>query len=388
MTKRKICGLLSGVMLTTMLSGCGDGSEEAGILASGSFGMPEAVQMEMTTVLAQAEQSPSEIKLLYNTGKLTAEEEAAILETMESLYRNLEVEEYLGESIHMVSSEEWFETMTPRLYEGCRSYTLQQGETVLLSVQVGYDISGAPYSNVCYQAAEDSISLLKQSGSKLSLLQTGLSDGEYDGAFVFWQFDSAQGEIKKEEGTYSQGILVGEYSVSVCQGVEGEAFELWTNRETFGYETETVTYDEQGQPVAEATPEPTATPTKTPAPTKKPAAATPKPTQAPTAAPTQPPANNNDDSGSGGGDSGGSSGGSSGGGDSSGSSGGSSGGGDSGGSSGGSSGGGDSGGSSGGSSGGGDSGGSSDSGSGGGDSGSSGPTEGDTDIDWSPDLLE
>lgn len=343
--------------------------------------------MEIEPVYAQPEGPVNEIKLLYNTGKLKEEEEAAALDALESLYRNLSAEEYLGESIHMVCSEEWFETMSVRLYEGCRSYTLQQGETVLLSVQVGYDISGEPYSNVCYQADESSLSLLKQTGSQVSLLQTGLSDGEYDGTFETWKIDSEQGQITKEQGTYSQGVPVGEYSVSTYQGVTGDAFDLWTNRENMVYETKSITYDEQGEVIAESTPEPTAAPTKDPAATKAPTAtkkptATQKPsqTQTPvqTPAPTQPPAQNNDDD-----DDNHDDGGSGGGGDSGGSS--DSGGGDNGGSS--DSGGGDSGGSS--DSGGDDSGGSSDNGSGGGDSGGgdSGSTGGDTDIDWSPDLM-
>ena len=51
----------------------------------------------------------------------------------------------------MVSSEEWLETMTKDLYEGCRSYTMQGGEQFLLSVQVGFDIEGRVYANICYR---------------------------------------------------------------------------------------------------------------------------------------------------------------------------------------------------------------------------------------------
>lgn len=311
MVKRKRYILLAGVMLVSLLTGCGDGSEEALNETSSAYGMPEAVQMETTPVLAQPEQEAAEIKVLYQTGKLTEEEEAGVLDAMQTLYQNLEVEEYLGESIHMVCGEEWFETMTPGLYEGCRSYILQQGDKVLLSVQVGYDIAGNAYSNVFFQTDENSLILLKQSGSKVSLMQAAVSGGEYDGAFVTWQIDSALGEIKKEQGTYSKGVLVGEYSVSVYRGAAGDAFDLWTNRENMTYETNTITYDEQGQPVATATPEPTVAPTNTPTPTKKPVVnQTPTPTQAPTQAPVQQPDDDDDDdddddgSGGGGSDSG------------------------------------------------------------------------------------
>lgn len=352
---RIISSILVCTMLVTTLSGCGDGSEEVSSQAETVFGMPEAVHMEIEPVYAQPEQPVNEIKLLYNTGKLKENEEAAAQDAMESLYRNLKAEEYLGESIHLVCSEEWFETMSVRLYEGCRSYTLQQGDTVLLSAQVGYDISGESFSNVCYQADENSLSLLKQNGSQVSLMQAGLSDGEYDGPFETWKIDSEQGQITKEQGTFAQGVPVGEYSISTYQGTAGDAFDLWTNRENMVYETKTITYDEKGEVIAESTPEPTAAPTKAPtankpAATNKPAVTqpqTPVQTQAP--APTQPPAQDDDDD------------------DDDHDDGGNNGGGNSGGSS-------DSG--SGGDSGGGDS--------GGGDSGSTG---GDTDIDWSPDLM-
>ena len=298
---RIMSGILVGAMLVMTLSGCGDGSEEISSQAETTFGMPEAVHMEMTPVLAQPEQSANEIRLLYNTGNLNEEEEEAVLDAMESLYRNLDVQEYLGESIHLVCSKEWFETMSVRLYEGCRSYTLQQGDTVLLSAQVGYDISGESFSNVCYQADENSLSLLKQTGSQVSLMQTGLSDGEYDGAFETWKIDSEQGQITKEQGTFAQGVPVGEYSVSTYQGVTGDAFDLWANRENMVYETKTITYDEKGEVIAESTPELTAAPTKAPtankpAATNKPAVTqpqTPVQTQAP--APTQPPAQDDDD---------------------------------------------------------------------------------------------
>lgn len=343
MTKNRIMSsILACTMLAAVLSGCGDGSEEVSSQADAVFGMPEAVQMEVEPVYAEPEQPVNEIKLLYNTGKLKEEEEAAVLDAMESLYRNLSAEEYLGESIHMVCSEEWFATMSVRLYEGCRSYTLQQGDKVLLSAQVGYDISGEPFSNVCYQADENSLSLLKQTGSQVSLMQTGLADGEYDGAFETWKIDSEQGQITKEQGTFAQGVKVGEYSISTYQGTAGDAFDLWTNRENMVYETKTITYDEKGEVIAESTPEPTVAPTKAPTATKKPTATqkpvvTQAPVQTPTPAPTQPPAQDDDDDDD----------------------------------------------DDGGNSGGGDSGGSSDSGSG----GDSGSTSGDTDIDWSPDLM-
>lgn len=140
---KKGCVVFSAMMLVAMLTGCGDGSEEVSSQAGNAFGMPEAVSMgEVKTSVSSsnAGTESTEIELLYSTGNLTAEEEKAVQETMEALYQNLDVEEYLGESIHAVCGEPWVTTMAVRLYEGCRSYTLHFGEEILLSVQVGYDM--------------------------------------------------------------------------------------------------------------------------------------------------------------------------------------------------------------------------------------------------------
>lgn len=277
------------------VTGCGDGSEDFG-------DKPENMAVVVDPVTIPESDLPSDnrepeasgvdvlsegIALSYATGNLTPEEEAAVTEHMKILHQNLEVDDYLGEAIHMVSSGEWFENMTPQFYEGCRSYSLMKDGTLLLSVQVGYDIEGKPYVNVCYQK-EDEILLLKQAQGITWLLQTGVAEGKYEGAFDLWQFDTEAGEIRREQGTYNQGIVVGEYTQSVYDQAQGEAFDLWTNRENFEYEKTTTTYDEQGQPVPEATPTPEVTPTPkpTPKPTQKPAPTpTPKPTQKPTPTP-------------------------------------------------------------------------------------------------------
>lgn len=300
--KKRTKGWMICVLAATLLSGCGDGSEEASAQFSSVSGMPEAVQIDLTDTLAQPDTSDTVVRLLYQTGELTQEQEAAISDVMESLRLNLEAAEYYGEGIHMVCSPEFEEVMTPGLYEGGRSYTLSQGGKVLLSVQVGYTISGDFYANVCYRFEDDKLTLLKQEGSRTSLLLTGLSGSSYDGALERWLIDSATGEIEKEEGTYTDGKLTGDYTVSKCQAAAGDAFDLWTNREQLEYDRIVICYDENGQPMATPTPEPTATPAATPTTTKKPAAQpTAKPTQAPvqtqapTPAPTPEPQQDDDD---------------------------------------------------------------------------------------------
>ena len=230
-----------------------------------------------------------EIGLRYQTGQLTAQEETAVLEAMTTLHQNLEIAEYVGEGIHMISGEGWLEDMCRGIYEGSRSYSLQKGEDVLLTMQLGYDIDGEPYANVYFEGENGSVLVLKQSGRTTWLLQTGVADGKYEGAFETWLFDGESGSIQREQGTYAAGTIVGEYKKSEYTGGPGEAFDMWTNRENFDYKVTTVTYDGNG----EIAPTPTPTPTQKPQTTQKPPVQAPDPTPEPTPEPTpQPPAQN------------------------------------------------------------------------------------------------
>lgn len=282
------------VLLAAVLTGCGDGSDMQEVVVDSLEPVDLTVSAEPEETQEPETAETVEVTLEYRTGMLTAEQEIAVLEAMTTLRQNMEVSEYVGEGIHMVSSEEWMETMQQGLYEGSRNYCLQRGEEVLLSVQVGVDIKGTPYANVFYQGTEENVMLLKQAGGVTWLLQTNVADGKYDGAFEIWEFDSGTGHIVSERGTYARGIIVGEYTKSEYTGAPGEAFDMWTNRDNFEYETTTTMYNANGEPEATPTPEPTATPKPapktTPKPTQKPAQ-TPAPTPEP--APEQPDNNNN-----------------------------------------------------------------------------------------------
>lgn len=293
MKKRWIYSGVIGILAAAALTGCGDGTEGAS-----STSLIDVV--EPVTLLTEAEgetpeggeasdepeteqmPEPDEIYLTDTAGNLDPETEASVTESLKTLYQNLELPEYVGEAIHMVSSEEWFASVASGLYEGCRSYALKKGDQLLLSVQAGYDVEDKPYINIYYQGADNTMRLLKQARGVTWLLQTGVSEGKYDGAFEKWQIDSGKGYLLKETGTYARGVIVGEYTKSEYTGAPGESFDLWTNRENFEYKTSTVTYNEQGEVMA--SPEPTNTPK--PAQTPKPTA---KPTQQPAPDPTPEP---------------------------------------------------------------------------------------------------
>ena len=292
---RKFAGAVC-LLAAVMLAGCGDGSDAQ----ESTVEALEPVTVTNPPINSEPEEITAvEIELLHSTGNFNEETEASILETMTTLYRNLELPEYIGEGIHMVSNEGWMESIARDLCEGGRNYTLQKGEEILRTVYVVADIEGKLFTHVYYQGPDNRVILLKQEKGITWLLQTGVSEGKYEGAFERWQIDSGTGHIQKEQGTYDGGVMVGEYTRSEYQGEPGDAFDMWTNRENFTYKTVKETYDEQGELIP--TPTPVPTPTPTPTPTRRPAS-TPTPTpepepenpeppaSAPNPAPTPPPA--------------------------------------------------------------------------------------------------
>ncbi len=304
MKKKWIGGILSAAMMGIVLTGCGDGNENVGlIIEEEETGQP--VDVAAQPVEATPELTEQGVQILYQTGELTQEEEQTALNAMQTMYQNLELEEYLGEGIHEISSEEWMETFGIRLVEGSRTYYLQENGEIVLMVQVGTDISGESVSNVFYQNDKGQVILLKQGGSVTQLITADTADGQYDGAYSLWQFDQETGEIRHEEGTYAAGVIVGEYIIEEREGTTASsAFDLWNNREGMEYIRTTLKYSDKGELIPEETPAPTATPkpsaTPKPAATPKPSATpkpatTPKPAATPTPAPTPEPSSDNDD---------------------------------------------------------------------------------------------
>lgn len=296
MKKRFVCALLFAVMAGTVFTGCGDGIGEIGLFIEEEEAQ-QPVSVAIQPVNAAPEQGEHGIRLVYNTGELTEEEEQIALETMQNMHRNLEIKEYLGEGIHDISSNEWMDTFAIRLMEGSRTYFLEENSETLLTVWVGYNIDGQAVSDVFYRSESGDVILLKQEGSVTQLVTASTEEGQYDGDYNLWRFNGETGEIRHEEGTYASGVIVGEYTIAVKEGTAAsEAFDLWNNRQNMEYVKTVMKYDDKGELIPEATPAPTATPTATPKPaaTPKPTA-TPKPAATPTPAPTPEPADNNDD---------------------------------------------------------------------------------------------
>lgn len=298
MMRRKILYLCAvGVLTSVLLAGCGDGSEEVQLVQ-------QAVTVESEPLLSETERAICDYELKYNTGTFQmqdyhaladlyqevgmirkqrdmleqsyrlfedtealaklenisvnlAEEDDAVVREAETMFQNLDLPEYLDESVNLISSSRWMRTMMPKLSEGKRSYFLQKDGRTALVIEVGYDENGQPYSDVWYVNDENQLMLLQYDENTVRMLQTTMVDGVYDGAFELWLVDGNNGNIRHEQGTFANGVYTGDYTASIHLGTEGsDLFSLWSHRDTMAYTTYTGHFDEQGrttleQPTAE-----------------------------------------------------------------------------------------------------------------------------------------
>lgn len=225
-----------------------------------------------------------------------AEETDSIRARAEEMQHDLELPEYLDESVNLIDSEDWFLTMMPKLKEGQRNYYLEQNSEPLLYAQVGYTEEGQYFSKVWYTGSQAS-RFLSQEGTTIRLVtvtpagttedttapETGTGEGTgtdatdatepaatdiqdtaaptadapaateaWNGSFEAWTMDCATGNITHEQGTMQNGVMTGEYTCNVSTG-EGpmEAFSLWSSREEKEYITYTGTFDAEGKILTE-----------------------------------------------------------------------------------------------------------------------------------------
>lgn len=286
-----VCALTAAVF-----TGCGDGSD---IGANG-----EAVSREPSAITAEPVPSEEELSIMeyeqkYNSGEFTmedynalaalygqqglirkqrdmleegyriygdaqafdalqeivvnlAEEDADISSEARTMLQNLEIAEYQSESVHMIASEEWFAAMMPKLAQGVRNYFLQDNGQLKLFIRAGYDQEGNPFSQVWYYGESGQVTFLSQVGSMVQMIETSLADGNYNGDFISWTVDSASGDIRKEQGTFANGIYTGDYTAELHSGeTGGDPFDLWSNRENMQYTVYTGHFDEQGKTTLE-----------------------------------------------------------------------------------------------------------------------------------------
>ena len=287
------------VLSAILLGGCGDGSETEGSLNQSQS--PEVAEVTSQPLLSETERAIYDYETKYQTGTLTAEdyralaalyretgrireqrdmleqsyrlyddeeafallqdiavnlaeEDASVVSEAETMLQNLELPEYLDESVNLISTSEWMNTMMPKLYEGQRTYFLKRDGQRVLTIQAGYDETGTAYSNVWYVSADNQLTLLQYQDNTVRLLQAVLADGVYSDAFEAWYVDGTKNVIRHEQGTLANGVLTGDYTAAVYLSelsAASELFSLWSNREGMEYVTFAGNFDEQGRTTLE-----------------------------------------------------------------------------------------------------------------------------------------
>lgn len=212
------------------------------------------------------------------------EETEEIRSRAQEMLNDLELPEYLDESVNLIDSADWFSTMMPKLKEGQRSYYLERDAQPLFYAQVGYTGEGQRFSKVWYTGSETK-RFLSQEGTIIRLVtvtSTVVEDPDstagtdttaetadiqdtatpraatpadmdaWNGTFEAWNVDCATGSITHEQGTMQKGVLTGDYTCDVHAGEGGlDAFSLWNNREGMEYITYTGSFDSEGKALVE-----------------------------------------------------------------------------------------------------------------------------------------
>ena len=212
------------------------------------------------------------------------EETEEIRSRAQEMLNDLELPEYLDESVNLIDSGDWFSTMMPKLKEGQRSYYLERDAQPLFYAQVGYTGEGQRFSKVWYTGSETK-RFLSQEGAIIRLVtvtSTVVEDpastagtdttaetadiqdtatpraatpadmGAWNGTFESWSVDCATGSITHEQGTMQKGVLTGDYTCNIHAGEGGlDAFSLWNNREGMEYITYTGSFDAEGKVLTE-----------------------------------------------------------------------------------------------------------------------------------------
>lgn len=160
------------------------------------------------------------------------EETDTIQAEAQRLYNNIAAPEYLNEAAAMLYSEDWMNTMMPKLKEGLRRYYMEGEEgTIGMSFEAGYDSKGVPYSSVWYTGEDGQMQYLTRRGNSLQLLTTGMNEGKYQGGFESWLCIAGTGDVYYEKGTFEKNVIVGEYTAGVRYGGEAtDLFALWSSR--------------------------------------------------------------------------------------------------------------------------------------------------------------
>lgn len=187
----------------------------------------------IAVILSGCGSTPAEEETTAFTEEQTTEVQKTEQEQMAELMKqNLELPEYFDEAVNLMASDEWSKAVT-------ENYTLSDENGVRMFIQADEENSAVWFYK------EDITRMLKKSKELFYVMETA---PDYNGAFTAWILNPQTGDIFHETGTFTEGVLTGDYSVKVSQGTEGsEVFSLWTNRETMEYVAYEGNFDEQGR---------------------------------------------------------------------------------------------------------------------------------------------
>jgi len=173
------------------------------------------------------------------------EEDADIVRRVNLLEQNLEAEELFAEGIGMLFAKDWKEKLMPKMQYGRRAY-YRDNETGSIYVSTGYDDAGIFGTNI-WKRTGDKVLVIVQTEKTLQVIKTSLAEGMYHGSFEAWRMMAENGDVFREIGNYSYGILVGEYQAKVRRGTgETDILSLWNSRNMFDMEEYVGEFDADG----------------------------------------------------------------------------------------------------------------------------------------------
>lgn len=148
---------------------------------------------------------------------VNAKEESPYLQgEIMRLEQNLSIEEYRAEALAMLISPEWFKNLMPKMPEGKRNYYWQSEEsqnTLILELGYNKENLNLPYTKAWYISEGGAkVQVLLQEDAVFQMMETGLANGQYSGAFSSWLCISSTGGVYNDTGNFENGVLVGDFA--------------------------------------------------------------------------------------------------------------------------------------------------------------------------------
>lgn len=202
-------------------------------------------QLELCVRLFQDEEAYQNLQdIVVN---ITEEDETMVSEA-DRLSQNVGDVEYVSEAFAILMDESWKNSMMPKMKEGRRNYyyhdTQRQTKTYL---ECGYNENGDFYAKVWYTDAEGNVTILYHSGKKVSYCRAQSKNGVWDGTFTAWELNAATGDAILKDGTFANGICVGEFIAQVHEGDgETDLFGLIIGKGELSYVKYSGTFTQEG----------------------------------------------------------------------------------------------------------------------------------------------